>query len=116
MRARQHRLSSCFGPKIDEYIQLMRHLGRVFRVEEGHLYNFDAFCVKRQHQGVLTQQLALDFAYAVQDVAPQQHARRYGIIRGFANFLANYEPQTESLDPHAVVARPRRASSPSSAR
>jgi integrase len=101
--------TSRFAVTIRQYIQLMRHLGRLFGIEEGHLLAFDAFCVRRHHEGPLTQQLALDFAYSVADLGSQQYAKRYAIIRGFAHYLANYEPQTESLDPHAVPVKADRS-------
>jgi len=108
MRRRNHTLSSRFATKIREYVELMHHLGKVFRVEEGHLYNFDAFCMKQGHDGPLTQQLALDFSYSIPNLGSCQYAKRYRIIRGFANFLSAFEPQTESLDLHAVSVTPHR--------
>jgi integrase len=87
----------------------MRHLGRLFGIEEGHLHSFDAFCVQRHHEGPLTQQLAVDWAYSVDDITPCQHAKRYSIIRGFAKYLSNFEPQTEPFDPHAVSVTVKRA-------
>lgn len=108
MRRRQHVLSSGFASRIREYIQLMRGLGRAFGIEEGHLYNFDALCVSRQHEGPLTQQLALDFAYLVPDIGPRQYAKRYSIIRHFANHLSTFDPKTESLNPHAIAVIPQR--------
>lgn len=108
MRPRQHTLSSRFATKIEEYIQLMHRLGKVFRVEEGHLYNFDAYCLRQRHDGPLTQQLALNFSYSVPDLSSCQYAKRYRIIRGFANFLSTFEPQTESLDLHAISVTPNR--------
>lgn len=108
MRPRQHTLSSRFAAKIEEYIQLMHRLGKVFRVEEGHLYNFDAYCLQQRHDGPLTQQVALNFSYSVPDLGSCQYAKRYQIIRGFANFLSTFEPKTESLDPHAISVTPHR--------
>ena len=102
-------LSSPFAEKLREYIQLMRSMGRCFRNEEYYLHTFDAFCLKRCHRGPLTQRLALDFAFADRNPGSPECARRYTTIRGFANYLSNYEPQTEQLDPHAVSYKRRRS-------
>lgn len=108
MRTPPHVLASCFAEQITKYIALMRSLGRMFTIEEGHLRSFDTFCLAKQYRGPLTQQLALEYAYAVPDVSATQYAKRYRILRAFAVYLANFDPEVKPFDPHAVPVTPHR--------
>lgn len=100
--------ASQFADKIEAYIKLMQDLGRSFRCEASLLRTFDAFCLERHYDGPLTQQLALEFCCATPSCGALQHAKRYRIVRCFADYLSAFDPRTQLLDPRAVRVRAAR--------
>lgn len=95
---------SCFAERLSAYVGMRRNLGCVFQLQAYILGKFDRYAFEHGHQGPLTSELVFDFATANADVSPFEQARRYQVLRNFANYLAVYEPATPVLDPLAVRA------------
>ena len=95
---------SPFAERLASYVELRRNLGLRFEGQEAMLHAFDRY-VQAGHQGPLTEQLARDFALAVSDPASPIVARRYLVVRHFAEYLATYDPNTPRLDPKAILRR-----------
>lgn len=87
--------------RIVDYIQLRRSLGHVFRVQATTLTEFQRFVAESERPGPLTTDLAVAFVLTC-EVTPNVRARRYAVLRRFAEYLVIFEPQTEALDPHAL--------------
>jgi integrase len=87
--------------KTRDYVHLRRALGYVFKVQAATLTAFRDFVVRQDHPGPLTGELALGFVLAC-DVTPNIRAKRYAVLRRFAEYLAIFAPQTAVLDPHAL--------------
>lgn len=94
---------SPFAERLVSYIQLRRQLGLRFEGQEAILRAFDRYALARDHQGALTEQLVRDFALSAVDPATTVPARRYLVIRHFAEYLATYDPSTPRLDPKAIL-------------
>lgn len=73
----------------------------------GELRAFDRFAADRGATPPLTPTLALDFAGSGGHDSAAQAARRYHVVRLFADYVATFEPSTPPFDPHALT-RPRR--------
>jgi integrase len=86
---------------IGQYVQLRRSLGHVFQVQAATLKAFHRFILQSQHPGPLTTDLAVAFVLTCK-VTPNVRARRYAVLRRFAEYLILFEPQTELLDPQAL--------------
>ena len=93
---------SLFAERLASYVELRRNLGLRFEGQEAMLLAFDRY-VPAGHRGPLTEQLARDFALAVTDPASPIVARRYLVVRHFAEYLATYDPSTPRLDPKAIL-------------
>jgi integrase len=95
----------------DRYVELRRSLGHAFDVQAATLRAFGRFVEQRAERGPLTQQLVLTFVLAC-PVTPRVRAKRYAVLRNFADYVAVFEPRTEALDPRALppsrVTRPIR--------
>jgi len=87
--------------KIGDYIRLRRALGHTFDVQAATLMAFHRFVARQDHPGPLTGELALSFVLGC-DVTPNVRAKRYGVLRRFAEYLAIFAPQTAVLDPQAL--------------
>jgi integrase len=87
--------------KIRDYVRLRRALGYVFEVQAATLSAFLDFVERQDHPGPLTGELGLAFVLAC-DVTPNIRAKRYAVLRRFAEYLAIFAPQTAVLDPHAL--------------
>lgn len=98
-------LHSVFAAHLPRYIELRRHLGLRFNGQEQMLRAFDRYVFERGHQGPLTEELAKDFALSVADPAAGIVARRYLVVRHFAEYLAAYDPNTPRLNPKAITRR-----------
>jgi len=93
--------ASELAAKIVEYIRLRRSLGYVFQVQAATLQAFEKFVRRCGHDGPLTNELAVTFVLAC-DVTPTIRARRYGVLRRFAEYLSVFDGRTEALDPRAL--------------
>jgi integrase len=93
--------SRLLSRRIDSYIHYRRSLGYVYESQASTLRAFTQFVRERADRGPLTQKLALAFVLSC-DVTPNVRARRYGVLRNFAEYLSVYDPRTEPFDPHAL--------------
>jgi len=95
-------LQSVFAGRLALYLELRRSLGFCCQDQAFILQSFDTFACQRNHTGLLTQDLALDFATSNPNSSTNYCARRYQVLRHFSEFLAAYEPTTPILDPKAL--------------
>jgi len=105
------RFESFFAERLTSYVRLRRQLGLRFVAQETMLCAFDRHVHARRYQGPLTQELACEFATAVPDTSTSIPARRYLVIRHFAEYLAAFDAGTPRLDPKAIY-RARRQPPP----
>ena len=94
---------SIFAERLASYVVLRRQLGLRFEGQETMLHAFDRFVHERDHHGPLSERLARDFALSVIDPTTTVPARRYLVVRHFAEYLATYDPNTPRLDPKAIL-------------
>ena len=87
--------------KTAEYVQFRRGFGLVFTTQAGLLASFQRFVDATDHDGPLTQHLIVDYL-ARRAVTTRTQAKRYAVLRHFAQYLAVQDPQTEVPDPHGV--------------
>jgi integrase len=97
---------SCFAPRLNDYVALRRGLGFQFHTQAELLIQFDRFAHERRHKGAITAQLVTDFAVSGENSEGHQ-ARRYQVVRNFAEYVANFESETPLLDP-GFLRRPRK--------
>ena len=100
-----HTYKSIFAPHMTRYTELRRRLGAVFKGQESVLQAFDRYIHEQNYHGLLTEELALDFAYSrpTQTSSSVVPARRYLVIRHFSEYLATYESDTPRLNPKAIA-------------
>lgn len=96
---------SIFAAHLTRYVRLRRQLGLRFDCQEAMLRAFDRYAHERGHEGPLSQQLVWEFAFSVGDPGTTIPARRYLVVRHFAEYLAAYDPRTPRLDPKAILRR-----------
>lgn len=94
---------SIYAKRLASYVELRRQLGLRFEGQEAMLHAFDQYVYERDYQGPLTEPLARDFALSVNDPSTTIPARRYLVIRHFAEYLATYDPSTPRLNPKAIT-------------
>jgi integrase len=82
-------------------VELRRGLGYSFNTQAATLRAFGRFVKHRVNVGPLTQHLALNFVLGCQ-VTPNVRARRYAVLKNFANYFSVFDSRTEALDPHAL--------------
>jgi integrase len=87
--------------KMLDYVRLRRSLGFVFQVQAATLSSFERFVRQGGHPGPLTNELAVAFVLACR-VTPNVRARRHGVLRRFAEYLAVFDARTEVIDPQAL--------------
>ena len=90
---------SAFATRLTTYVRLRRQLGLRFKGQEAVLHTFDRYAQEHDHQGPLTEQFARAFAFSGVDPATDTPARRYLVVRHFAEYLATYNPSTPDLIP-----------------
>ncbi|MCU0682877.1 MAG: tyrosine-type recombinase/integrase [Polyangiaceae bacterium] len=98
---------SGFAPHLTRYVELRRGLGFRFVAQTAVLRAFDRFVADDRPSAPLTQALALDFAAHGSHASAALAARRYHVIRLFADYVATFEPATSPFDPRALTI-PRR--------
>jgi integrase len=93
---------SVFAERISAYIELRQALG--FRSGDlaYFLKAFDRHLYEKKYAGLLTQELALEFACANAKASTNYCISRYQAIRQFSEYLAAFDPQTPFLDPKAL--------------
>ncbi|MFM0472205.1 tyrosine-type recombinase/integrase [Paraburkholderia strydomiana] len=95
--------------RVQDYIELRQSLGYIFRKQAGTLRAFLRYVQHHDDPGPLNRDLALRFVVS-ESGGSNFHARRYGVLRHFAEYLAIYDCRTESLDRRALPRR--RAAAP----
>jgi integrase len=98
---------SAFAAHLTRYVELRRGLGFRFVTQVAELRAFDRFAADRRALPPLTQTLALDFAGSGGHDSAALAARRYHVVRLFADYVATFEPSSPPLDPRALT-RPGR--------
>jgi integrase len=93
--------TSALENRVESYVELRRSLGYAFNIQAATLRAFMRFVKDRHLEGPLTQGMVMDFVHS-RGVTGNCRASRYAIVRRFAEYLAIYDPRTESLDPHAL--------------
>ena len=99
------RFQSIFAERLASYVELRQHLGFRFEGQQAILHAFDRYVHEREYHGPLTERLAHDFALSVADPSTTVPARRYLVVRHFAEYLATYDSSTPRLDPKAILRR-----------
>ncbi len=94
---------SSFAPYLNSYVKLRRGLGFNFFAQTAVLRAFDRFITDKHVGAPLTQQLALDFAAHGRHDSAALAARRYHVVRLFADYVATFEPTTPPFDPRALT-------------
>jgi len=95
--------ASAFGEHISAYLVMKRSLGLKYREQEKTLRAFDRYVVALKHQGPLTPQLALSFAGEKPALSRPSRARRYQVVRHFAEYLSAFDLRTPRFDPRALL-------------
>jgi integrase len=99
---------SSFAVYLHGYVKLRQQLGVKYLQQSRLLYHFDTFVHAQGYTGSLTQELALAYAMAAPCQTKGEQARRYAVIRHFAEYLTAFDPHTAMLDPHAIYQRRER--------
>jgi integrase len=89
--------SRLLADKIEGYITLRRSLGYVFQSQAATLRAFCHFVEGGNHPGPLTGHLALTFVLSC-PVTPPVRARRYGVLRRFAEYFSVFDIRTQRFD------------------
>jgi integrase len=87
--------------RIGGYVELRRSLGYGFCNQAATLCAFLRYVESHRFDGPLTQDIALEFVLSA-DVTGNVRARRYAVLRRFAEYFAMYDAHTEVLDSRAL--------------
>ena len=87
--------------RVEGYIALRQSLGYSFQKQASTLRALVRYVEAEHIDGPLTQETALNFVLSWDGTA-NGRAIRHGVARRFAEYLALYDPQTETLDPKAL--------------
>lgn len=93
---------SVYAEHLAGYVKLRRQMGLRFSKQEDMLRAFDRYVHEHDHVGPLTQELGQHFALSAPDTTTTIPARRYNVVRQFAEYLATFDPLTPRLDPKAI--------------
>ena len=94
---------SIFAEHLVNYIQMKQKLGYKYQSQAAILSRFDRYVYEAGYTGLLTQELALDYATANPVITKNEQARKYQTIRHFSNYLATFNPETPPLHPAAIT-------------
>lgn len=83
------------GAKVESYLANRRHAGFQLRIAGQQLMNFAQFAEQSEHHGPLTLELAVRWATAAPQPSPLTAPRRIEVLRGFARYCQQFEPDTE---------------------
>lgn len=97
--------------KVDAYLDDRRHSGFALRIEGEQLHRFARFADQADHRGSLTVKLAIQWASASRGQRPITAARRIEILRGFAKYCRQFDPDTE-IPPRRLFGRAHRRLTP----
>jgi len=92
---------------VGEYLTIRRSLGYQLYSHELLLNDFVAF-LERTGAETVTIELTVHWARLPQDAKPIWWARRLGVVRGFARYLATIDPRTEVPPRDVLPARAQR--------
>jgi integrase len=87
--------------RINRYVELRRSLGYSFESQAATLRAFGRFVKRRAEAGPLTQRLVLTFVLGC-PVTANVRARRYAVLKNFADYFAVFDSRTEALDSQAL--------------
>lgn len=87
--------------RVEGYITLRRSLGYSFQKQAATLRALVRYVESEQINGPLTQEIALNFVLSWNGTA-NGRAICHGVARRFAEYLAIYDPRTETLDRKAL--------------
>ncbi len=96
-------LHSIFADHIASYIEMKKRIGYQFEDQATILLQFDRYLYEMDYQGLLTQELALNFATSTTRISKNESARKYHVIRQFSDYLAVAIPDTPPLNPRALT-------------
>ncbi len=89
---------------VEEYLALRRQLGFELRVEGAHLQRFARYAEVHDPHGPLTIDLAVRWAREPAKAQPRYWARRFAIVRRFAQYCVARDPRTE-VPPAGLLGR-----------
>jgi integrase len=92
---------------LDDYLSLRRQLGYQLKASGPLLAQFVRFADHARAQTITTE-LAVAWARQPQDATPLRWRQRLGMVRGFAQYLATIDPQTEIPPVDLLCARQQR--------
>lgn len=81
--------------KVKRYLAYRHDLGYELHREGAYLRTFGRYVDSIKHRGALTTELAVRWARRAASKNPVSWARRLQLVRGFARYLAIFEPDTE---------------------
>lgn len=96
------RFRNVLAERLSAYVELRRGPGLKFAVQADILHKFDRYLLEREYDGLLTQEIAIDFATHKPSIGKTECARRYQVVRNFSEYLATFEPRTPPMDPKAL--------------
>jgi integrase/recombinase XerC len=91
-------MTSTIQSAVEIYLEERRHLGFELRIAGGQLGQFAEYADARGHEGPLTLDLQLDWARS-RGTKRITWARRLEIVRPFAAYFRQFEPETVVPDP-----------------
>ncbi|MFA7399878.1 MAG: tyrosine-type recombinase/integrase [Sideroxydans sp.] len=104
MKKRMDRtLGSVFAGHIASYIEMKKRIGYRFEDHAIILLQFDCYLYEMDYQGLLTQELALNFATSKPRMSKNECARKYQVIRQFSDYLVVFVPDTPPLRPDVLI-------------
>jgi len=80
---------------VEEYLALRRGLGYALHIEGAELLRFARYADQKGCYGVVTTDLALEWAKLPQQADPLYWARRLDVVRRFAKYRRLFDPETE---------------------
>ena len=86
--------------KVRVYLAFRRKAGYALRIEGNQLANFAIFAEDQGHRGPLTVKLAMEWATASRRPGPLTAARRIEVLRPFARYCQQFDPDTEVPSHH----------------
>jgi len=97
--------------KVEAYLRLRRQAGFTLKIEGQQLARFACFADNADHQGPLTLTLAMQWATASRKQKLITAARRIEVLRPFARYCQQFEPETE-IPPRGLFGRAHRRLTP----
>jgi integrase len=81
--------------KVAAYLASRRQAGYALRIEGDQLARFAKFADDRRHRGCLTVKLAMEWATSSRRPGPLTAARRIEVLRPFARYCQQFDPNAE---------------------